>query len=81
MAQFFTYPIPWLRLGTPVVKHYRGFGACPYCGKLQVYAVNHDSSYKLTWSGFRALISCANHECGKQIKLTVKDGQSFAEKV
>jgi|GEM_PF-5941947 len=69
---------PW----SPIVqKEYSRYGTCPYCGWANEWIVMLDDSFKLTPSGFRALVSCSKHDCGKQIRLVVKNGHTTAEKV
>ena len=69
---------PW----SPVVKkQYGGYGKCPYCGWVNEWMVMMDDSFKLTPTGFKALVSCTSHTCGKQIRLTVRDGKTTATKV
>lgn len=62
-------------------KKYNGYGKCPYCGWDNEWMVMLDDSFRLTPSGFTALVSCSNHECGKQIRLRVCNGKAVAEKV
>lgn len=63
-----------------VEAKWQNTGYCPYCGVLQCWRVERDDSFRLTWTGFNALVSCANHECGKQIALNVRGMRTISRR-
>ena len=82
MSVFYSKKIPLLPNGEytrwswnrkPV--QWENWGGCPYCGAVQRFAVSHDSSLKIRGTTLRALVSCANPECGRQIRIKVESGK------
>lgn len=68
---------PWSEV---VKKKWDNGARCPHCGTWQFWVVMKDSSFKERWNGFTALVSCLNHNCGKQVRLKVRGMKTKAEK-